>query len=105
MATYKLGPGGTRNLYSNKSFTKPVNFFCVAPDAKAVFIAGDFNEWNPASHPMQRSPDGNWLVQVLMNNGHHRYWFLVDGVPTLDPRAQGVSRNDKNERVSLISLS
>ena len=40
-----------------------------------------------------------------MTNGHHRYWFLVDGVPRLDPRAQGVSRNEKNERVSLISLS
>jgi len=105
MATYKLAPGGNGKAYNNKTFTKPVNFFCVAPDAKEVFIAGDFNEWNPASHPMQRSPDGNWVVQVLMTNGHHRYWFLVDGVPTLDPRAQGVSRNEKNERVSLISLS
>ena len=105
MATYKLAPGASGKLYSGKAFTKPVNFFCAAPNAKGVFIAGDFNEWNPTSHPMQRSPDGNWVVQLTLTNGHHRYWFLVDGVPTLDPRAQGVSRNEKNERVSLISLS
>lgn len=103
MATYKLAANG--KPYSGKSFANPINFFCVAPDAKEVYIAGDFNEWNPTSHPMQRSPDGNWLVQVLLPHGHHRYWFLVDGKPTLDPRAQGVSRNEKNERVSLMSVS
>ena len=105
MATYKLASGAAGKLYSGKSFTKPINFFCAAPNAKAVFIAGDFNDWNPTVHPMQRSPDGNWVVQLTLTNGHHRYWFLVDGVPTLDPRAQGVSRNERNERVSLISLS
>lgn len=105
MTHLKRAPGANGKPYNGKSFTKPVNFFCVAPAAKEVFIAGDFNEWNPASHPMQRSPDGNWLVQVLLPHGHHRYWFLVDGQPTLDPRAQGISRNEKNERVSLIPVS
>lgn len=105
MTNYKLAPRGSGRLYNSKAFTKPVNFFCAAASAKEVCIAGDFNEWNPASHPMQRSPDGNWVVQLMLTNGHHRYWFLVDGVPTLDPRAQGLGRNDKNERVSMISLS
>ncbi len=104
MASYKLASGAGK-LYSGKAFTKPVNFFCAATTAKEVFIAGDFNEWNPKTHPMQRQPDGNWVVQLMLTNGHHRYWFLVDGVPTLDPRAQGVGRNDKNERVSMVSLS
>lgn len=103
MATYKLAANGKPHV--GKSFTKPVNFFCVAPEAREVSIVGDFNEWNPASHPMQRSPDGNWLGQVELGHGHFRYCFLVDGVRTLDPRAQGVSRNEKNERVSLMSVS
>jgi 1,4-alpha-glucan branching enzyme len=103
MATYKLAASG--KPYSGKAFTKPINFFCAAPDAREVFIAGDFNEWSPSSHPMQRSPDGGWVGQVALAHGHYRYWFLVDGKPTLDPRAQGVSRNEKNERVSLMSLS
>lgn len=105
MASYKLAAGKSGKLYSGKAFTKPINFFCSAASAQQVCIAGDFNDWHPTSHPMQRSPDGNWVGQLQLPHGHHRYWFLVDGVPTLDPRAQGVGRNDQNERVSLISLS
>jgi 1,4-alpha-glucan branching enzyme len=98
-------PATNGKPYSGKSFTKPINFFCAATDAREVFITGDFNAWNPTSHPMERSPDGSWIVQVPLAHGHHRYWFVVDGVPTLDPRAQGISRNEKNERVSLMSVS
>ena len=31
--------------------------------------------------------------------------FPKDGVLTLDPHAQGVTRNDKGERVSLVPVS
>ncbi|MBI5799994.1 MAG: glycoside hydrolase family 13 [Verrucomicrobia bacterium] len=103
MANEKLAANG--KLHVGKSFTKPINFFCAATGAKEVFIAGDFNEWNATLHPMEQSPDGNWIGQVSLAHGHYRYWFVVDGKPTLDPRAQGISRNEKNERVSLMSVS
>jgi hypothetical protein len=54
---------------------------------------------------MQQQPDGGWIAQIALTHGHHQYLFLVDGVPTLDPRAQGVARNEKNERVSIIPVS
>lgn len=91
--------------YSASNTGKPVNFFCTAPQAQSVFLVGDFNQWNPKAAPMKRQPDGNWLTQVTLKHGHHRYLFLVDGAPVLDPRAQGVSRNEKNERVSLLAVS
>ena len=91
--------------YSAKSILKPVVFFCHAPDAQAVFIAGDFNDWDPGTHPFKRMPDGAWRTEVTLNHGHHHYLFVVDGRPTLDPRAQGVARNEKNEKVSLIAVS
>ncbi|MBI5773225.1 MAG: isoamylase early set domain-containing protein [Verrucomicrobia bacterium] len=91
--------------YSTAKTAKPVNFFCTAPQAKGVFLVGDFNHWNPKATPMKRQPDGNWLAQVALKHGHHRYLFLVDGEPTLDPRAQGVGRNEKNEKASLIAVS
>lgn len=103
MTNYKLATKG-KPLIGN-SFTKPINFFCVAPEAKTVAIVGDFNGWNPAVNLMVRSLDGNWMGQIALAHGHHHYWFLVDGQPVLDPRAQGVSRNEKNERVSLMSVS
>ena len=91
--------------YSAKKMSKPINFFCVAPGAKAVLLVGDFNEWGSESHPMTRQPDGSWHIQVPLHHGHHHYLFMVDGHPTLDPRAQGIARNQRNERVSLIAVS
>ena len=44
---------------------------------------------------MKQMPDRSWLITVELKHGHHRYAFLVDGVLTLDPRAQGITRNDK----------
>ncbi len=91
--------------YSARKMAKPVNFVCVAPKASQVSLTGDFNNWDAAAHPMHRQPDGAWLLQVSLHHGHHQYVFLVDGNPALDPRAQGVARNHKGERVSLIAVS
>jgi 1,4-alpha-glucan branching enzyme len=100
--TYSPGGG---NRYSGKKFSLPTNFLCVAPEAKSVFVVGSFNDWNPTAHPMKRQPDGGWYAQIPLSHGHHHYLFLVDGKSTLDPRAQGIVRNEKNEKVSLIAIS
>lgn len=68
-------------------------------------VVGEFNNWSPEVHPMKRQPDGNWLAQIELNHGHHAYMFMVDGKMTLDPRATGITRNEKGERVSLIGVS
>ena len=97
-------PGG-RNRYSAKKFALPINFLCIAPEAKSVHVIGSFNDWNPTGHPMQRNPDGGWHAQIPLSHGHHHYMFLIDGKPTLDPRAQGIARNERNEKVSMIAVS
>lgn len=84
---------------------KPLNFICVAPEAKMVSVVGDFNQWQPNSNPLRKHIDGSWLGAVPLPHGHHRYAFLVDGVMTLDPNGKGVSRDDLGNRVSLISVS
>ncbi len=91
--------------YSAKKMAKPVNFICIAPTAQSVTLIGDFNDWDPAAYPMKKQPDGAWLIQISLNHGHHHYQFLIDGKPTLDPRAQGIARNEKNEKVSLMAVS
>ncbi len=91
--------------YSAKKMAKPINFVCTAPGAKHVHIMGDFNDWDPKAHPMKRQPDGAWLAQVPLNHGHHHYCFVVDGKLALDPRAQGVARDHKGDKVSLVAVS
>ena len=93
------------NPYGAKKTLRATNFICHAPQAQSVSLVGDFNHWNPAAHAMKRMPDGAWLLMVELKHGHHRYAFLVDGNVTLDPRAQGITRNDQGERVSLIPVS
>lgn len=93
------------NRYSAKNMVKPVNFYCLAPEARAVSLVGGFNGWNPLANPMKRQLGGSWSARVDLPHGHHQYQFLVDGEPMLDPNAYGIVRNKWDERVSLIAVS
>lgn len=97
--------GNGNGRYSAKTMAKPINFLCIAPEAQEVCVIGDFNEWNGDSHAMNRQFDGSWSTQIDLHHGHHRYQFLIDGKPSLDPSANGVVRNEQNQRVSLIAVS
>ena len=91
--------------YSAKYNSRPISFFFASSKAKSVNLVGDFNGWDPNAHPMQRREDGWWFLQVPLTHGHHQYYFLVDGVATLDEHAQGIARNDRDEPVSVIAVS
>jgi 1,4-alpha-glucan branching enzyme len=95
----------TRTPYSAKKTVKPISFFFAAPKAKSVCLCGDFNDWNATAHPMKRRADGWWFLQVPLTHGHHLYYFVVDGEPTLDPQSAGVVRNQRDEVASLIAVS
>ena len=88
-----------------KATLKPINFFFLAGQAKEAFLIGDFNDWNPASHPMKKGHDGAFHISITLGHGGHHYQFLVDGKCVNDPRAQGLARNEKGEKVSLILVS
>jgi 1,4-alpha-glucan branching enzyme len=84
-----------------------VFFLCSAPQAKSVSLVGDFNDWQPAAHPLRRMPDGCWTARLELRHGSYRYLFLVDGKPVLDPHAHGIVRepNQWHEAASLIAVS
>jgi 1,4-alpha-glucan branching enzyme len=105
MYSDRLYSRGAHHRYSAKRMLRPVNFYCIAPEATQVALIGDFNQWQPDAHPMKRGVDGSWVLQVPLHHGHHRYKFLVDGEPRLDPRAHGTARTAKHERVSVIAVS
>jgi 5'-AMP-activated protein kinase regulatory beta subunit len=64
---------------------KRVSFSLSAPDAEVAFLAGDFNDWNPDSHPMKRDKKGIWKVSLGLPPGTYQYRFLVDGKWQNDP--------------------
>lgn len=91
--------------YSAKRMVKPVNFYCLAPEASTVSLVGSFNGWSFLANPMKHQPDGSWSAQVQLHHGHHQYYFLVDGEPMLDPKTCGIARNERGERVCLLAVS
>jgi 1,4-alpha-glucan branching enzyme len=62
-------------------------FRYVNPDAKKVFLVGDFNNWSPTSDPMKDlNGDGHWSLFYPLLPGTYQYKFVVDGRWIPDPR-------------------
>jgi 1,4-alpha-glucan branching enzyme len=69
-----------------KTKSKPVEFSCHAPEAKAVFVAGAFNDWKPGATPLHNHlPNGKWTVTLPLPPGRHEYKFVVDGQWCCEP--------------------
>jgi hypothetical protein len=64
------------------------HFELFAPDARAMFVAGSFNEWNPLATPMTRLGEGNWVKELWLPPGRYEYLFIVDGKWTSDQKVQ-----------------
>ena len=62
-----------------------IRFTYYDPEAKAVYIAGDFNNWNTTATPMERNEQGVWSVILRLPPGRYEYKFVVDGNWVADP--------------------
>jgi hypothetical protein len=69
--------------------------------AKQVFLAGDFNNWNPTSFPMQRQ-GAEWILPLHLWAGKHRYKFVVDGQWILDPENKLWEQNEHHTGNSIL---
>jgi hypothetical protein len=53
-------------------------------NAKTVFLAGDFNRWDPKAYAMKKEGD-DWVFPVHLSIGKHLYKFIVDDKWMNDP--------------------
>lgn len=53
-------------------------------DAKRVYVAGSFNDWNPEELIMNKTKSG-WELSLFLREGTHAYKFIVDGTWIIDP--------------------
>jgi len=103
---YTLGPGNYQYKYivDGKWRSDPDNllnssnsgnsFLIIEPnytfrlkgfkDAKNVFLAGDFNNWDPRAYAMKKEGD-DWIFPVHLFAGKHLYKFVIDGKWITDP--------------------
>ena len=82
-----------------------VTFVCNhQPQAGQVFLAGDFNEWDPQDKRMRKYKDGTFRARLQLEPGRYEYKFVVDGNWMVDPDAEGQVRNGAGTVNSLISI-
>jgi len=62
-------------------------FSFLAPDAKDVYIVGDFNSWKAdQSSRLEQMPGGIWEKRIALKPGVYKYKFIVDGEWHRDPQ-------------------
>lgn len=82
---------------------KPFEFKHKAPKAKVVELVGDFNAWKPGLLRMKRRDDGLWSLVVPLPPGPHKYLFLDDGEPKVDP-STATADGPQGRRVSVRTI-
>jgi len=84
---------------------KEVQFEFSAAPGSHVFVAGTFNDWNPAMNPMKDNPDsGHYKVSLKLPPGRHEYRFIVDGVWSSDPNCPESVVNEFGAANSVIQV-
>lgn len=72
--------------YGVTQMNDAVVFVTLYPRAHSVQIAGDFNNWQPEHHIMEKVGDsGVWQTQMKLDPGRYRYRLVVDGQWQQDP--------------------
>jgi 1,4-alpha-glucan branching enzyme len=82
---------------------KTITFKLHAPEAQSVSLVGDFNSWNPDSHPIKNS-NGLWKTTMSLPPGRYEYRFLVDGHWQNDPDCAAYAANPFGSENCIITL-
>jgi 1,4-alpha-glucan branching enzyme len=65
-----------------------VEFRFFRPDATAVALAADFNDWTQL--PMRRGAHGWWTLELELEPGEYRFRYVADGEWYTDFASNGV---------------
>jgi enterochelin esterase family protein len=92
-------PQGPRVVSPEVSPDRNIVFRILAPQAKTVGLRASDIQGLPREGPaFTKDDDGVWSATVgPIDPGAYRYTFMVDGVPTMDPRNPAVSESNTND--------
>ncbi|MBU1894426.1 MAG: AAA family ATPase [Candidatus Omnitrophica bacterium] len=80
-------------------------FMFHAPEAGAVYVLGDFNNWQKTeANRLTKLENGHWSGHVTLRRGKYRYKFLVDDEWIHDPENRKVSANGYGTHDSIVKV-
>lgn len=83
---------------------KEVVFSIYAPEAKEVYLAADFNNWELNQQSQMEQHNGNWTKRLRLFRGRYHYRFVIDGIWKEDPNNPKKEINPFGEMNSLIEV-
>ena len=88
---------------TKKPAAKSVAFTIHADKGKAVYVAGEFNAWNPTAKKMAyKARRGVYTATVKLAPGTYQYKFVIDGTWCADPENANAVANDQGTFNSVI---
>ncbi len=79
-------PDGNGGFNSVLALGKPQLFTVDQyPDARNVFVSGEFNDWNPSELALSKV-GREWQLPYVLSPGNYQYKFVVDEQWVLDPK-------------------
>lgn len=76
-----------------------------APEAKEVYLAGEFNNWKLDEDSRMEQNNGCWTKRLNLDKGKYRYRFVIDGKWAEDPENPSRQSNPYGTMDSLIEIN
>jgi hypothetical protein len=101
-----FAPGEPRRSLLNPRVEKDgtITMIYRGPEGRQVFLAGDFNDWDPFTERFEEASPGLYRANLRVKPGDHFYFFFVDGVRILDPQNPSSAFDPDGNLVSAFSL-
>ena len=94
-----------KKTVDKKPAAKGVTFTVHADKGKAVYVAGEFNQWNPTAKKMAyKARSGVYTATVKLAAGTYQYKFVIDGTWCADPENVNAVPNDQGTFNSVIEV-
>ena len=88
-----------------KPAAKAVTFTVHAEKGKNVYLAGEFNKWDPTAKKMAyKAKDGVYAATVKLAPGSYQYKFVIDGTWCADPENVDSVQNDQGTFNSVVNV-
>ena len=88
-----------------KPAAKAVTFTVHAEKGKDVYLAGEFNKWDPTAKKMAyKAKEGVYAATVKLAPGSYQYKFVIDGTWCADPENVESVQNDQGTFNSVVNV-
>lgn len=91
-------------LKENLPDLKEVILTLTAPEAKEVYLVGDFNGWQQDNASLMKRENGMWRKNLRLKSGTYHYRFVVDGIWTEDQNNPKKETNPFGQMNSLLMV-